>query len=150
MATEPPGTVNAVQRPRTRWTRWRAVARTTYRLIRANPTGRVALRAGVGLLGAAFFVLGVVLIPLPGPGWALVLLGLSVWAIEFVWARHLLRFTRQQLSHWIGWMRTQPGPIRLLLGTAGLALVATVAVLSLKYSFGIDVLADVWQYITTH
>ena len=50
-------------------------------------------------------------------------------AIEFVWARHLLRFTRQQLTRWVKWMTAQPLPIRLLLGGVGLVFVAVVLVL---------------------
>jgi uncharacterized protein (TIGR02611 family) len=119
-------------------------------MIRANPTGRLALRVSVALLGATVLVVGIVLIPLPGPGWALVLLGLSIWAIEFVWARHLLRFTRQQLTRWLRWIGVQPLPIRMLLGAMGIAFVGIVAMLSLKYSFGIDLWADFWRYITTH
>jgi len=150
MAGEPHSAVSMVEPARRRWERWRDVVRTAYRMIRANPTGRFALRVGVALLGAAVLVVGVALIPLPGPGWALVLLGLSIWAIEFVWARHLLRFTRQQLSRWLRWIGVQPLPIRMLVGAMGVAFVGIVAMLSLKYSFGIDLWADFWRYITTH
>jgi uncharacterized protein (TIGR02611 family) len=150
MAGETTSTTCTVGRPTGRWSRWREVARTTLRLIRSNPTGRVALKVSIAVLGATVVALGLVLIPLPGPGWALVIVGLSIWAIEFVWARHLLRFTRQQLSRWIRWIGIQPWPIRLLIGLAGLAFVSTVAVLSLTYSFGMDLWADIWRYITTH
>lgn len=149
MAGEPPSTAT-VERPIGRWTRWRDVARTTLRLIRSNPTGRFALKVTVGVLGALVVVTGIALIPLPGPGWALVIVGLSIWAIEFVWARHLLQFTRQQLSRWIRWVRSRPWPIRLLIGTVGLAFVSVVALLSIKYSFGVDSWAEVLRYVTTH
>lgn len=130
--------------------RWRSVVRTTYELIRANPTGRVALKILIGLLGAAVVVVGVALIPLPGPGWALVILGLSIWAIEFAWARHLLRFTRTQLTRWLHWIAARPWPIRILLGLVGLVFVSVVVWLSVKYSFGIDLWARLWDYVTTH
>lgn len=122
----------------------------TYRVIRSNPTGRITLRLMVAVLGALVVAAGIVLIPLPGPGWALVIIGLSIWAVEFVWARHLLGYTRQQLSRWIRWTRGQPWPMRLLVGGVGLVFVGAVALLSLKYSFGIDLWADLWQYVTTH
>jgi hypothetical protein len=31
-----------------------------------------------------------------------------------------------------------------------MAFVGTVFVLSLRYSFGIDVVGEVWDYVTTH
>jgi uncharacterized protein (TIGR02611 family) len=126
------------------------VVRTTYQVIRSNPTGRLALRGGVALIGALVVAVGVVLIPLPGPGWAIVLLGLGIWAIEFVWARHLLRFTRGQLGRWWLWAGARSWPVRILLGAAGLLLVAAVVWASLKYSFGIDVLARIANFLATH
>lgn len=150
MAGETTRTTCTAERPTGRLHRWREVARTTVRLIRANPTGRVALKLSISVLGATVVVLGLVLIPLPGPGWALVILGLSIWAIEFVWARHLLRFTRQQLSRWIRWIGAQPWPIRLVIGLVGVVFVSAVGVLSLTYSFGMDLWSDIWRYITTH
>ena len=35
--------------------------------IRANPTGRLALKIGVGVLGTIVVVVGIILIPFPGP-----------------------------------------------------------------------------------
>ncbi len=126
------------------------VVRTTYRVIRSNPTGRFALRAAVAFVGFAFVVVGIGLIPLPGPGWAIVLLGLSIWAIEFVWARHLLRFTHRQLSRWWKWVATRSWPARILLGMAGLVFVAVVVWTSVRLSFGIDILARIMNYLATH
>jgi uncharacterized protein (TIGR02611 family) len=122
--------------------RWRDMARQTYRLIRSNPTGRITIKVVIALTGLLVVAVGIALIPLPGPGWALVLLGLSIWAIEFVWARHLLRFTRQQLTRWIRWIGAQSWPIRVLIGLIGLVFVVFVVTLSLRYSLGIDVWAQ--------
>jgi uncharacterized protein (TIGR02611 family) len=130
--------------------RWLDIVRTTYRVIRANPTGRIALKVTVGLLGAAVVAVGIALIPLPGPGWAIVILGLSIWAIEFVWARHLLRFTRSGLTRWLHWVGRQPWAVRLMIAAAGLLFVSIVIWLSLKYSFGIDLWARLFGYVTTH
>lgn len=46
----------------------------------------VAWRLGVALVGALVVVTGIVLIPLPGPGWLIVFLGLSILATQFAWA----------------------------------------------------------------
>lgn len=129
---------------------WRERVRATLRIIRSNPTGRIALKVGVGVAGALVVAVGLALIPLPGPGWALVILGLAIWAIEFVWAKHLLRFTRTRVQQWTRWVKSRSWPVRVLLGLVGMVFIATVLVLSLRYSFGIDVIGDFWTYVTTH
>jgi uncharacterized protein (TIGR02611 family) len=129
---------------------WRARARATLRIIRANPTGRIAFRVFVGFAGALVVAIGLVLVPLPGPGWALVILGLAIWAIEFVWAKQLLRFTRTRVQRWTRWVKSRSWPVRIMLGVCGLVFIGALLLLSLKYSFGIDLIADVLKYVTTH
>jgi uncharacterized protein (TIGR02611 family) len=129
---------------------WRERVRATLRVIRSNPTGRIALKVGVGITGAVVVLIGLALIPLPGPGWALVILGLAIWAIEFVWAKHLLRFTRVRVRQWTDWVKRRSWPVRLLLGLVGMVFIATVLLLSLRYSFGIDVIGRFAEYVTTH
>jgi uncharacterized protein (TIGR02611 family) len=123
--------------------------RLTLQVMRANPTGAIALKILVAVLGGLVVAVGIVLIPLPGPGWAIVILGLIIWAIEFVWARHLLQFTRNKLRIWTSWIGRQSWPVRLLIGAAGLVFVGAVLMATLRFSFGVTV-ADIWQYITTH
>lgn len=126
--------------------RWGDRIRLTYLAIRANPLGDLAVKILVGALGAIVVAVGIVLIPLPGPGWLIVILGLTIWAIEFVWARHLLRFTRDKLRSWTRWVGRQPLFVRFLIGLAGLVFVAAVAYLTFRFSFGVDV----WQYVTAN
>src|ERR1700712_4115526 len=87
--------------------------------IRSNPTGRLALRIGVGLLGALVIALGIILIPFPGPGWAIVILGLAIWAIEFTWAKRLLDFTKGQVQGWTRWIGRRSWPNPALIGVPG-------------------------------
>jgi uncharacterized protein (TIGR02611 family) len=122
----------------------------TLDLIRANPTGRFALRVSIATAGAMVVAIGLALVPLPGPGWLIVILGLSIWAIEFAWAKNLLLFTRRNLQGWTRWVGRQSWPIRIGLGVAGLIFVAVVVWLSVKFSFGIDLAQSVWNYVTTH
>ena len=56
-----------------------------------NETLKQAKRAIVAIVGFTLLTLGVVMLVTPGPGWAVILLGLSILAIEFVWARRLLK-----------------------------------------------------------
>jgi uncharacterized protein (TIGR02611 family) len=129
---------------------WRTRVATTYQLIRANPTGRITLKIVVGVAGLAVVMLGLILVPLPGPGWLIVLLGLSIWAIEFAWARQLLEFTRRQVYGWTRWVTRQPWPVRILVGLVGMAFVAVVVWQSLKISLGVDVVERVADYLATH
>jgi uncharacterized protein (TIGR02611 family) len=128
---------------------WRRRVHTTLDLIRANPTGRITLKILVAIAGAIVVTVGIALIPLPGPGWLVVLGGLGIWAVEFHWARRLLTFTRRNVQTWTRWVLRQSLPVRLLLGVIGLVSVAVVVWLSLKYSLGIDVVAWLRGYLAT-
>ncbi|MBM3722778.1 MAG: TIGR02611 family protein [Actinobacteria bacterium] len=55
-------------------------------------------RVGVAVSGLLVVVLGLVLVPLPGPGWAIVAVGVLIWATEFKWARGVLDRLRFALS----------------------------------------------------
>ena len=110
--------------------------------IRANPTSRLALRIAIGVLGAVIIAVGIILIPFPGPGWAIVILGLAVWAIEFAWARRLLEFTKRQVQGWTHWVGRRSWPTRALIGVLGLLFIAGVVWGSVRLSFGIDLIAE--------
>lgn len=80
-----------------------------------------AYRIGVGVVGFLILIGGAAAIPLPGPGWLVVIGGLFVLATEFTWAERLLQFTKRHVTSWTNWVTRQPGWVRLLiaLGTAG-------------------------------
>jgi uncharacterized protein (TIGR02611 family) len=101
--------------------------------IRATRAGRLTLRIVVGLVGAVVVVVGLVLVPLPGPGWLIVLAGLAILSLEFEWARRLTTFTRTQLERWWHWLSRQPLVVRGVAGLVGLLFVGTVAWLSWTY-----------------
>src|SRR3954453_21197260 len=111
--------------------------------IRANPTGRLVLRIGIGTLGTLVVALGMVLIPFPGPGWAIVILGLAIWALEFSWAKNLLDFTKRHVQSWTRWIGRQSLPIRLVIGVVGFIFVAAIVWLSVKLSFGVDLIEKI-------
>jgi uncharacterized protein (TIGR02611 family) len=90
--------------------------------LRAHPTGRVVLRVGVGIAGALVIVVGIILLPLPGPGWAIIFLGIAIWAIEFHWAKRLLLYAKTRVLEWRAWYARQGWPTRIAVG-AGTAIV---------------------------
>jgi uncharacterized protein (TIGR02611 family) len=101
-----------------RWA-WRA-------RIKRNPTTRRVYRILVGVLGLAVMALGVVAIPAPGPGWAIVFVGLAILASEFEKADQLLTFARRHVQRWTGWIGDQALWLRMLIGLATLVLVLAV------------------------
>ncbi len=110
--------------------------------IRANPTGRMALKVGVGVVGGLVVAVGIVLIPFPGPGWAIVILGLAILAVEFHWARKLLEFTKRHVQSWTHWIARQTWPVRLLVGAVGMVFVSAVVWISVKMSLGVDLIVE--------
>lgn len=55
-------------------------------------------QVAIFLAGLAVVVLGVIMLPLPGPGWVVIFLGMGVWATEFDWARLVLRWSRRKVA----------------------------------------------------
>lgn len=55
-------------------------------------------RVGIFVVGLAVVAGGVVLLPLPGPGWVVIFGGMAVWGTEFVWAQKVLRWTRRKVT----------------------------------------------------
>ena len=88
-------------------------------------------RVGVGIVGALIVAVGLAAIPLPGPGWLIVIAGLFVLATEFLWAERLLEFTRQHVQRWTDWVTGQPIWVRMLLAVATAAFVYGVLVVTL-------------------
>ena len=106
---------------RTRWRKRLSVRRTV------DHTYRV----GVGIVGGLIVAVGLVTIPLPGPGWLTVLAGLFVLATEFLWAERLLEFTRRHVRRWTDWVKGRPFWVRALIALATAAFVYGVLVVTL-------------------
>lgn len=123
--------------------------REVHHRVRSTRTGRVTIQATVALIGAVVVGIGIVLIPFPGPGWLIVLAGLAIWAIEFVWAQRLLQFTRTQLERWWHWLGRQNLFVRFLAAVVGLLFVGAVVWATVYYSFGVRSLPDLWHWIVS-
>jgi uncharacterized protein (TIGR02611 family) len=115
--------------------------------IRSTPTGRLSLKIGVGILGALVVAAGIVMIPFPGPGWAVVILGLAIWAIEFHWAKRLLEFTKKHVLSWTHWIGRQSLAVRGLLGLLCFVFVCAIVWASVRLSFGIDLWDVGWEFL---
>ena len=119
----------------------------TMNRFRSTPTGRMALKIGIGALGTIVVAIGIVLIPFPGPGWAIVIVGLAILALEFAWAKNLLEFTKRYVQSWTHWVGRQSLSMRALIGVVGMIFVSAIVWLSVKMSFGVDLAAMVWDWL---
>ncbi|MFJ6213645.1 TIGR02611 family protein [Streptomyces sp. NPDC092296] len=68
--------------------------------IRRSRSLHLAWRIGIMVVGCAVIAGGVLLLPLPGPGWAIIFAGLAILATEFAWAQRLLHWTRAKLTEY--------------------------------------------------
>ena len=96
--------------------------------MRALPGGSLAWRLAVTILGVGVIVVGIVLLPLPGPGWLIIFAGLGLLATEYVWAARLLKWLRAQFLRWTRWLAEQPLWVQSATTVLSLAVLAAVAV----------------------
>ena len=94
--------------------------------VRSTRAGRISWRVGVTILGVGVIAGGIVLLPLPGPGWLIIFAGLGLLATEYEWAARLLRYARRTVSRWTTWISNQGRGVQLLIGLAGLVLLAAL------------------------
>jgi uncharacterized protein (TIGR02611 family) len=96
------------------------------RRIRANPHSHRIYKWVVGVVGLLIIAGGVVLLPLPGPGWVIIFVGLAVWASEFEWARRLRNFAIEKVKAWGEWLQPKAWWVKGLVGLATLLLVLAI------------------------
>lgn len=88
-------------------------------------------RVLIGIVGGFVVLLGIVMIPYPGPGWLVVFAGLAILATEFEFAQRLLDYARSKYDAWAAWLKQQHAVIRLLvLGFTGLVVLTTIWLLN--------------------
>lgn len=85
---------------RRRWARWRD-------RLRERRRAEFVYRIVVGVIGLIVLGLGILAIPYPGPGWAIVFIGLGILATEFDWARRLLAYARARYDKVMAWFKRQ-------------------------------------------
>ncbi|MCM2577119.1 TIGR02611 family protein [Streptomyces sp. MTZ3.1] len=68
------------------------------RFVKASRPLHLSWQVGVFAVGLAIVGAGIVLLPLPGPGWLVIFGGMAVWATEFIWAQLILRWTKRKVT----------------------------------------------------
>ncbi|MFI6014294.1 TIGR02611 family protein [Streptomyces sp. NPDC051243] len=66
--------------------------------VKARRMLHLSWQVGVFIIGLAIVVAGIIMLPLPGPGWVVIFGGMAVWATEFVWAQLVLRWTKRKVT----------------------------------------------------
>lgn len=61
-------------------------------------TVKLLRKVAIGTVGFALIIIGVILIPLPGPGFLVIVAGLFVLSLEFEWAERYLDKAKQKLK----------------------------------------------------
>jgi uncharacterized protein (TIGR02611 family) len=102
---------------RRRWARWRD-------RLRERRKADFVYRIVVGVVGLAVLAVGILAIPYPGPGWAIVFIGLGILATEFDWARRLLAYAKERYDKAMDWFHDQHIAIQVLGGIFTALIVA--------------------------
>jgi len=89
----------------------------------------------IGIVGGIVALVGLVLVPYPGPGWLIVFAGLAILATEFEFASRVLDYAKGKYDQWAAWLKSQNIYVRLaVLALTGIVIVATIWLLN---GFGI-------------
>ncbi|MCX2711736.1 TIGR02611 family protein [Mycolicibacterium sp. J2] len=113
-----------------RWARWRDG-------LRERPVADFVYRVVIGVVGLLVLAVGIIAIPYPGPGWAIVFLGLAILATEFRAAQVALHWVRQRYDAVMAWFGRQHIAVKALSAAfTGLVVVASLWGLGALYWFG--------------
>ncbi|CAM5336131.1 MULTISPECIES: TIGR02611 family protein [Streptomyces] len=95
--------------------------------IKASRPLHLSWQVGVFVVGLAVVAAGIVMLPLPGPGWLVIFGGMAIWATEFVWAQLVLRWTKRKVTE-AAQKALDPRVRRrnIILTTVGLVIVAVL------------------------
>ncbi|MEZ5157288.1 MAG: PGPGW domain-containing protein [Candidatus Nanopelagicales bacterium] len=114
--------------------------------LRKNWLLDTAWRITVFIVGVTLMSVGVLLLVLPGPGWAMIALGLIVLASEYVWAQRLLRPVRSKLAAAKTLAQDPRNRNQVRVATAGAFVLAGVAIGAYVWRYGVslDGVRSVW------
>ncbi len=106
--------------------------------IKARRVLHLSWQVGIFIIGLAVVVLGIIMLPLPGPGWVVIFGGMAIWATEFVWAQLVLRWTKRKVTE-AAQKALDPKVRRrnIILTSIGLVIVAAIVAVYL-YKFGFE------------
>jgi len=81
----------------------------------------------VAIVGGLVALVGLVLVPYPGPGWLIVFAGLAILSTEFEFAAKVLKYAKGKYDAWSSWVKKQNIFVQLLiLAFTGIVIVVTI------------------------
>jgi uncharacterized protein (TIGR02611 family) len=96
---------------------------------------RHSKRIFTGVGGGSVVLIGLVLVPYPGPGWLIVFTGFAILATEFEFAGRVLEWLKDKYEKWLSWLKRQHVSFQVfVLVLTGLVVMMTVWLLN---GFGI-------------
>lgn len=63
----------------------------------AEAKAHILIRIPRMILGFLIVIVGIIALPLPGPGWLIILAGLGILSVDFVWAAKLITYIRRRI-----------------------------------------------------
>ncbi|MGJ6124839.1 TIGR02611 family protein [Mycolicibacterium sp. Y3] len=105
--------------------------------LRERPVADFVYRVVVAVVGTVVLAVGIVAIPYPGPGWAIVFLGLAILATEFRAAQVALHWVKLRYEAVMAWFARQHIAVKALSAAfTGLVVVASLWGLGALYWAG--------------
>lgn len=114
--------------------------------LRRNWLLDTAWRLTVFIVGATLICVGALLLILPGPGWAMIAIGLVVLASEYVWAQRLLHPLRKKLAQ-AKQKASQPQyrtQVRIMSASVVVLMGVAIGAYVLRYGFTLDGVRGLW------
>jgi uncharacterized protein (TIGR02611 family) len=100
-----------------------------------NTLRRRSKKVLVAIVGGIVVLVGLVLVPYPGPGWLIVFGGLAILATEFEFASKVLEYAKGKYDAWVAWIKRQNIFVRIVvLAATGVVVVLTIWIIN---GFGI-------------
>lgn len=96
-------------------------------------------RTFIAIVGSIVVLLGIIMVPYPGPGWLVIFAGLAILSTEFEGARRVLGYVRRRYDTWVAWLRRQSWFIKG--GVAAFTGVVVVATIWMANGYGV---IDTW------
>lgn len=104
-------------------------------------------KSTIGVLGGLIIIIGIVLIPYPGPGWLIVFAGLAILATEFDQAQRVLDFAKGKYDAWQEWLKQQSQIVKAIFWLLTFVVVVATVWLLNGYGFINDFLNLGWNWL---
>jgi uncharacterized protein (TIGR02611 family) len=125
---------------RRRWARWRD-------RVRERPVADFTYRIAVGVIGLAVLGVGILAIPYPGPGWAIVFAGLAILATEFDVAKRVLKWVRVRYDAVMAWFARQHIAVKGLSALITAAVVVATLWLLGAVGWAVSLIGVEWAWL---